>query len=235
MTGGGRNRNGGKKDSPAAESRQIGENGGKSQSVPVTQSGETQADHSAVTLESIQNSIIQLHNKFDNLSTAQNACEDKVNQSQGQIDQLRRDYGVLSEENKSLREDVNFLKSIVQKQTREITLLKQDVTNQKVRSMGYNALFHNLAEEKDENCEAKVKSLLQKIGYTDPYTVERAHRIGAFIEKARSPRPVVVRMSKQSEAEALIRYAAKNKNKLKVTSQFPPEVRERRRQLGEIR
>ncbi len=114
---------------------------------------------------------------------------------------------MLSEENKSLREDVNFLKSIVQKQTREITLLKQDVTNQKVRSMGYNALFHNLAEEKDENCEGKVKSLLQKIGYIDPYTVERAHRIGALSRRRGH------RMSKQSEAEALIRYAAKKKTR----------------------
>ncbi len=59
----------------------MGENGGKSKAVPVAQSGKTQADHSAVTLESIQNSIIQPHNKFGNQSTAQNTCEDKVNQA----------------------------------------------------------------------------------------------------------------------------------------------------------
>ena len=117
------------------------------------------------------------------------------------------------------------------RQSREIELLKQDCTTQEKRWMKVNVLIHKLPEQKDENCETLIQDLLKKVQYTEAYEIITAHRLGTYNDKF--SRPVIVRLGKQTQAEALIRFGSKADG-IKVTPQYPTEVRERRRQLGEI-
>ncbi len=59
--------------------------------------------------------------------------------------------------------------------TRCYRSMSRDVTDQQSRSMQNNVLFHQVPEDKDENCEDKVKKLLQNWKYPGELSVERVH------------------------------------------------------------
>ncbi len=107
-----------------------------------------------------------------------------------------------------LRVELTYLKSVVNKQTHELASLKKQLTEQKARSMQSNVLFHNVPEERTGECETLVTKLLQSVKYKDTYKIDRAHRVGPYVAGERYPRPIVVKMALQSEADGLLRFAA---------------------------
>ncbi len=93
----------------------------------------------------------------------------------------------------------------------------------------------NTGRREGEDCVKKIQDLLGRLKYTQPCEIEVAHRLGTYHEKQEFARPVIVRLANQSQVEALLPFGAKAKaENVKVTLQYPTELRERRKQLGEI-
>ncbi len=199
----------------------VGENGGK--------------DHTedTVTLHTVQESIAALHTKLDRITAGHEKSVLDIQQNYGTIVSLKAECAGLKKENEQLREELALVKSAVIHQSKDIMILKQDCTDLRTRSMGYNVLVHGLPEEKGEACRDKLKALLSQHEYAKAYYIDVAHRVGSSVSKSDPPRPIVARLARQSQADEILKFASKKKD-LKITPQFPAEVRERRRQLGEI-
>ncbi len=86
-------------------------------------------------------------------------------------------------------------------------------------------LFTSCQNKKGENCEALIQDLLKKVQYTEPDEIITAHKLGTYNDKFLGP--AIVRLGKQTQADALIRFGLKADG-IKVTPQYPTEVRERR-------
>ncbi|XP_061180610.1 uncharacterized protein LOC133189225 [Saccostrea echinata] len=67
----------------------------------------------------------------------------------------------LRQENRSLREDVNMLKSIVINLERTVIKNQNEIIDLKSRSMKQNILIHNLPEEDGENLFVKIPELIK--------------------------------------------------------------------------
>ncbi len=80
--------------------------------------------------------------------------------------------------------------------------------------MGYNVLFHNVSEDKAENCENRAKQMLQDVNYSGRYNIDLVHRVGPYVPGAGYPRPIVVKMALKSEAEGLTRFALKKQGQV---------------------
>ncbi len=142
----------------------------------------------------------------------------------------------LKKENNELKRDLDLLKAVVSKQCSEISHLRHDLLDQQDRQMRNNVLFHQIPEERNENCEQKVRDLLSKSGYTDHagVAIDRIHRIGKYDSKSQYPRPVVAKVSSSSQVDSLLKFGQAKKDEIKITPQFPTELRARRKQLAEI-
>jgi hypothetical protein len=87
-----------------------------------------------------------------------------------------------------------------------------------------------------ENCVYKIFDFCEKVlhisGASSRIEIDRAHRIGSFVKG--KIRPVVVKF-KNTDSKMLVKNALKNINlkqsDYNVSEQFPPEVKERRKQL----
>ncbi|XP_060597999.1 uncharacterized protein LOC132751777 [Ruditapes philippinarum] len=112
--------------------------------------------------------------------------------------------------------------------------LKAEIIDLKSRSMRDNLLFHKLPEEKDENCEEKIKHFIQdklKIDNAiDTIRLQRAHRVGPF--KAGKSRPIVAKFTEFHDREKVRRAAKELKgSNFGISEQFPKEIVEQRRKL----
>ncbi len=81
---------------------------------------------SAVTLESIHNSISAIHVKLDSQTAAQEKLQTTLGNNTLEIEQLQTECMHLKEKNTSLVNEVSLLKSIVAKQSYDIDVLKRE-------------------------------------------------------------------------------------------------------------
>ncbi len=103
--------------------------------------------------------------------------------------------------------------------------------------MEENVIFHNVAESRGENCEEKVHGILKSKSFEGVIEIETIHRIGKYIPTASHPRPIVAKLSSYKQCTTLLQFQSalpKDAKQFRVTPQFPPSVREKRRQLGKV-
>lgn len=194
----------------------------------------SQVSDKQASLDSIQNSITDLHRKFDGLKTTQKQCNASIKNNSAVIKELNSRYDAIKEENGQLKSEMNLLKAVVSKQASDIDNLKRDLLDQQTRQMRDNVLFHQVPESKNEDCEKKIKDILSENGYAGEITVDRIHRIGRYEANATKPRPIVAKLLSSSQVDSLLKFGREKKDKLKVTPQFPTELRAKRQQLGEV-
>ncbi len=211
----------------------MGENGtGESQTKV------SHKDKKDLALEAIEQSLNNLHEKLDRLQTAQNDSDNSITRLKNRAGVLESNHTTLQEENTSLRQEVDMLKELLVRQHKDMEILKSTVLDLQVRSMQDNLLFHNVPEEKDENCADKLKKILNNKGYTKNCVFERIHRIGPYNARNQKPRPVVAKMQSHKHVSDLLDFSRSlpkgTANDFRISSQYPAEVRERRRVLGEI-
>ncbi len=120
------------------------------------------------------------------------------------------------------------------KQSYDIDVLKREVVDQQARSMQNNILVHDIPESRDENCAEKVKEALTKCGFTESYSVERIHRLGSIDKNASRPRPIIARLQSYRQTESVLKFGRAKRGDIKITPQFPAELRSRRRELNDI-
>lgn len=164
--------------------------------------------------------------------------EDETGFNAAEVAQLRQ-------VNKDLRYEISLIKSYVIKQDEHLNCLHEQVLDLRSRSMKNNILFHNVPEKDRENITETVKNILEKdlkMTNVENVEIDNAHRLGEkrFVHN-RKPRPVIVRFQKYTDASKILdigRNLYKDKpyvqGQIRVTPQFPTEILEKRRELGEI-
>ncbi len=79
-----------------------------------------------------------------------------------------------------------------------------------------------------------MKEAPTKCGYKESYSVECIHRLGSFHKNASRPRPIIARLHSYIQTESILNFARAKRGDIKITPQFPAELRSRRRELNDI-
>ncbi len=195
------------------------------------------------TIAAIKNSLDDLHVKFDEQQGKVTNISDKFEN----LEEMKSKYDRINEQNIQMRDEIDMLKAITVKQSKEMQMMKSSILDLQMRSMRDNVLFHNIVEERDENCEQKIRKVLVENKYGSDVVFNGVHRLGEFKQGANYARPIVARLANREQLDPLLKFGAalrkeqskgdantgENKAGLKITPQFPAEMREKRRQLGE--
>ncbi len=226
------------KDADDSEQGVMGENTTSNDSV----NGKVSIESS---VEAIQQSLNEVHTKLDSMGDDHRGTSEELTRNVGITKDLCNRCETLKEETNNLRTELDVLKAAAVKQAQDMQLVKSQLLDLQCRGMRENVLVHNVPEETDENCETKVKDLLSKKSYNKPLDIKRIHRLGQPAKNPSRPRPIVAQLASSGQVEALLKFdGLKRKTPpgdkqdgnrdLKVTPQYPTEIRERRRQLAEI-
>ncbi len=81
------------------------------------------------------------------------------------MEEIQSDYARILEENVIMREEIDMLKAVTAKQSKEMETMKTTILDLQTRSMRGNVLFHNIKEEKEERSEQKVRKALAENKY----------------------------------------------------------------------
>ncbi|XP_061190011.1 uncharacterized protein LOC133197838 [Saccostrea echinata] len=156
----------------------------------------------------------------------------------------------LRQENISLREDVNMLKSIVINLERTVIKNQNEIIDLKSRLMKQNILIHNLPEEDGENLFVKNPELI-KTHFKVDTSFANIHRNGPKIQG--KPRTITGRLNKFTDKDLILQAQRENKNQRTeqaeeidqnsslqhnstffITPQTPIELSENRKKLLEL-
>lgn len=204
-------------------------------------------DEGNANLQDIAKSLESLHKKLDDLTLHQNDTDTDLGNIKTRIGtieedsaQCTSDVAILKLEGGDCKTELKWLKNLVIKQSEQIKTLQSECADLRCRSMRNNVLLHNIAEVTNgkEDCETTVRKILDQSDLDDAITLEvdRAHRLGKVKPKSKYPRPIVARFVSQSDAQRLIDYGKrlpKGKDQLKITPQYPSDIYEQRRKMGE--
>jgi len=186
-------------------------------------------------LDSIQTTVNSLNCRLQTMEQTINDLQIKVRD----LEKSREfDTQTMSDINNTHKYVENFMKTHKQNGQEHsdiVNELKNEIQDLKCRSMRDNLLFHNLPEEKEENCEQKVlKFIKEKLNIEErEVRLQRAHRIGPF--NPSKTRPIVAKFSDYPVRENVRRAARKLKGtNFGISEQYPKEVVEKRRQLVPI-
>ncbi len=81
------------------------------------------------------------------------------------VEEIQNGYARIREENAIMREEIDILKTVTEKQSNEMETMKSTILDLQARSMRDNVLFHNIKEAKEESCEQKVPKVLAENKY----------------------------------------------------------------------
>ena len=210
-----------------------------SENSPDTNAQEASSNTSGTTLESIELSIKALHEKVDGIRNEHNTVKGSVDTLTTSVQKQHNDISTCKDDTASMKGELDMLRAVVIKQSIEIDELKSQMMDMQTRSMSLNVLFHNIPENKNENCKDSVCDILKKQGYTGTYTFDKIHRLGVYNQGNTRPRPIIAKLINHQETSALLKFGSELSKKkpapqLKITPQFPAELREKRKRLGEI-
>ena len=194
------------------------------------------------TLSDVLAAVEKLHVKFDNqaieLVNAKRdieALDERVSCVEDCIDKCQGDVSVLCSEHSNMKKNIYTLRDIVTKQQRAIQSMHDLTLDIQARSMRNNLLFHNLPETKNEDCETTVCTELRKAGFKEDIQIERIHRLGQVNPRGKNPRPIVAKLPDKL-CEKILEFARRHlrDQSLRVTRQFPQEIKEKRQKMWEI-
>lgn len=151
------------------------------------------------------------------------------------------DLESLRKENAQLREEVQLLKSIVISLDRKVSQNQNDIVDLKSRSMKYNLMIHNLAEEDGENLFVKIPKLIKEhFGINTEFSI--IHRNGwNKQDKTRQdkPRSITGKLINFSDKEKILSAQRERKDRTPklpffITPQQPIQITENRKKLIEV-
>jgi putative IMPACT (imprinted ancient) family translation regulator len=170
-----------------------------------------------------------------------------MNDMQQDLMTHRSDQGQLSAEVQSLSIDqvgmakqIELLTNTIIKQDKVITNLANSMLDSQKRSMMNNVVIHNVQERDDENCKRAAEEAITTKGVKVKYEVERAHRTGPKRRPGETPRPLIVRMTRQDQAYSVIKASIPAKDQrlpkgaIKITPQNPDRTRYERAKMGQL-
>ncbi|CAG2252061.1 unnamed protein product [Mytilus edulis] len=142
------------------------------------------------------------------------------------IEQLKRNNGD-GNDSQSIKDELRKLESYNEK-------LKGKLLDMQCRSMKYNLIFTGLQEQRDENCEMKIRQFIHnEMKIQKPLEFGNIHRFGK--SEPGKPRPIIARFLYYSDLD-MVKKAGRNLRGTfyGVNEQFPPEIEEQRRKLYPI-
>lgn len=151
------------------------------------------------------------------------------------------DLESLRKENAQLWEEVQLLKSIVISLDRKVSQNQNDIVDLKSRSMKYNLMIHNLAEEDGENLFVKIPKLIKEhFGINTEFS--NIHRNGwNKQDKTRQdkPRSITGKLINFSDKEKILSAQRERKDRTPklpffITPQQPIQITENRKKLIEV-
>ena len=106
--------------------------------------------------------------------------EQRLQEACNEIDDHTKKLAGIMQENRKMRQDMNILKGIEQKQSADLDHLKDKLNSVIARGMNNNITFGNLKEIPGENCKEVVSDFLQTTLNIQLYDdeIEVAHRMG---------------------------------------------------------
>ncbi len=143
-----------------------------------------------------------------------------IQQNPENIESLQNEYRNLKAENSLLKSElhVTMVKAALMRHYHDTRIPKIDLHSQKTRSIGVNVLLHKLTEDNGEDCVEKIQDLLGRLKYTQPCKIKVPHRL--YHENQEFAIPLIVRLTKQSQVKALLRFGPKTDN-VEVILQYP--------------
>ena len=125
----------------------------------------------------------------------------------------------------------------------EVTLMKDTMLRQEEYSRRSNVLLHGIEEvdsERPNDCLSRVYEVLTDIGLDDPKStikIERCHRLGPKPKPSRlkpRPRPIIFKLNWYMDKEKIMSHASNLDRGLRLTSDFPAVIQQRRSTLFPI-
>ncbi|XP_062620995.1 uncharacterized protein LOC134282612 [Saccostrea cucullata] len=174
----------------------------------------------------------------------EDGLDDRIRYIAQQHEDNQSEIETLKQENITLRKELQLLKSIVVNLDRKVTQQESEIVDLRGRSMRDNILIHNLAEEENEDLNAKVHQIISDHLKLDIGFV-RIHRNGPRMP-GNKPRTITGKLRDSNDkdrilaAQRALREKEKKENKEKsalpcyITPQTPVQINESRRRLKEI-
>ena len=163
----------------------------------------------------------RINKKLEGIERSMNFMNAEVEEFRSNISKVQKEVESLKKENRLLKE--------------EIDSNKDSITDIKCRSMRSNLLIHGIDEEKNEDCEQRVRNLLENNLGIDPKNIEieRSHRLGKYQKEKK--RPIVTKFLKFKDKENIKKAGFKLKGTpFGISDQFPKEINDRRTILRKI-
>nr|XP_022333002.1 uncharacterized protein LOC111130341 [Crassostrea virginica] len=140
-------------------------------------------------------------------------------------------------ENKSLRQELELLKSVVIRMDRKVSEQEKEITELKGRSMRDNLLIHRFAEKANENLMVEVPIEIKKVYGIDVRFV-RIHRMGPM-RNGKIPRIIVGKLEKYEMKEDVLQSQRQLRQQQQetpfhVSPQYPSSLVENRKHLSEL-
>lgn len=185
-------------------------------------------NHISLQNEEIRKAVFDKGGVNERLDTA----EENIEQNMSQIIELKN-------ENTALRKELGLVKGILIKVEQKLENHDRSILDHTTRSMQDNLLFFNMPETEDEDLILVIHRFLkEKLAYDEGNLPEiiNIHRIQG---PPNQNKPIVCRFLRQKDKSHILksmreRFPNAGKNDIRVASQLPEEVREKRRTLYEM-
>lgn len=172
---------------------------------------------SGASLESFK--TLDIHDKLNVLHTDINNQNQKVGIIEQKLDSCLR-----------LNNRVNTIEVNMGDVDRRLLLLEYKSIDIEARSRRNNLIFMGFAEEMPEYCQIKIEKCLEENLGIEPFTIDRAHRLGRF--KRGSHRPIIVAFRDYAAVETVLSSCYKLKgSKISINKDFPREIVDARKSL----
>lgn len=205
-------------------------------------------------IDQIEQSVKSMNLKITAFESKLSTLENKIQEIEQSASFMNTAYEEQKGELKETKSEMQKLQKLCNEMEKSITTCNQreeDATDKlldlEARSMRENLIFYGLPETTSadsqpttENCEKLVKELITSKLQLDatPMVLDRAHRLGG--NRARKPRPIVVKFHRYSDREAVrlkshedaIKTSLRGSN-LGVGIQSPQQYRDARKAFAE--
>ena len=174
----------------------------------------------------------KLIQKMDQIGSEFSNLEERINKK---LEGIEKSMNFINAEFEEFKSNITKVQKDVESLKEENRILKDSITDNQCRSMRSNLLIHGIDEEKNENCEEKVRNFIENNLGIDAkqIEIERSHRLGGFQKEKK--RPIVTKFLKFKDKENIKKASYKLKGTTFGTSdQFPNEINEKRKILKKI-
>lgn len=189
------------------------------------------------TLIILANKIERNEQKVDEIKVHNKQMEERIEKMEQRIanvsDKCSNNKTNIDEVNaKIMTNEENITKSAVD--YKEITELKDKLTDLKCATMKENLVFSGLPYQKNEMCTIKIQNFLrQELGFTYGVSLAKAHRFGKV--GLNGVRPIIVKFLYRTELEDVLRSKCRLRGKpYGINEQYPLEIEKKRRELYPI-